>query len=251
MIRQDESSPGVRNVLLTNVLSYTGPGALEALVSSGCSVACHDPAFVDEEARQRFQHKWPTTHPLRVAVADGVADEAIDQLGELDAVVFNDVYPLTVRPVEDVDLMDLRATFEAVAVFPFRLAQCVIPRMKSRHRGSLVFVTSARERRPEAGYSVPTMVRAATTAFAKTLAKELAQFQVQVNVVAPNYLASELYYPRARFVDDPSGRAMIAALVPFGRLGTPDEVGELIAFFASGRSPFVTGQVVDFAGGWP
>ena len=39
--------------------------------------------------------------------------------------------------------------------------------------------------------------------------------------------------------------------VPAGRLGTPEEVGELIAFFASGRSPFVTGQVVYFTGGWP
>jgi 3-oxoacyl-[acyl-carrier protein] reductase len=47
-----------------------------------------------------------------------------------------------------------------------------------------------------------------------------------------------------------SGRAAISALVPFGRLGDPAEVGELIAFLASGLSPFVTGQVVDFTGGW-
>lgn len=49
---------------------------------------------------------------------------------------------------------------------------------------------------------------------------------------------------------DPTGRAKIAAAAPFGRLGRPEEVGELIAFLASGRSPFVTGQMVDFTGGW-
>lgn len=72
-----------------------------------------------------------------------------------------------------------------------------------------------------------------------------------MNVVAPKYLYSEACYPRARFIDDPEGRARIAARVPMGRLGRPEEVGELIAFLASNRAPFVTGQVIDFTGGWP
>ncbi|HRQ81550.1 MAG TPA: SDR family oxidoreductase, partial [Azospirillaceae bacterium] len=187
---------------------------------------------------------------LAAAAPGAVAAEAFERLGDLDAVVFNDVYPLTPRPVEDIDVADLRATFEAVTVFPFLLAQSVLPAMKRRRTGSLVFVTSARERRPEPGYAVPTAARAATSAFAKALAQEAAPHQVQVNVVAPNYLASALYYPPARFVDDPAGRAKIAELVPFGRLGQPEEAGELIAFLASGRAPFVTGQMIDFTGGW-
>lgn len=76
-----------------------------------------------------------------------------------------------------------------------------------------------------------------------------APFEIQVDAVVPNCLASGLYYPKAKFVDDSAGRAAIAALVPFGRLGEPAEVGELIAFLASGKAPFVAGQVVDFTGG--
>ncbi|HJV93134.1 MAG TPA: SDR family oxidoreductase, partial [Azonexus sp.] len=64
-------------------------------------------------------------------------------------------------------------------------------------------------------------------------------------------LYSEAYYPRAKFIDDPAGKAQIAAKVPLGRLGEPREIGELIAFLASGRSPFTTGQVINFTGGWP
>lgn len=82
-------------------------------------------------------------------------------------------------------------------------------------------------------------------------AREPARQGIQVNVVAPNYLYSEAYYPRSRYIDDPRGRAEIAAQVPVGRLGDPAEIGELVAFFASGRAPFVTGQVIDFTGGWP
>ncbi len=60
-----------------------------------------------------------------------------------------------------------------------------------------------------------------------------------------------MYYPRARFVDAPDGREASARVAPFGRPGRPEKVGELIAFLASGKSPFTTGQVIHFAGGWP
>jgi len=138
-----------------------------------------------------------------------------------------------------------------VLVFPVQLAQLLLPQMKARKSGSFVFVTSARPLRPEPGFAVPTSIRAGATAFALSLSREVAGFGIQVNVVAPNYLYSEMYYPRARFVDDPAGRELIAATVPMGRLGTPEEIGELIAFLVSGRSSFVTGQVIYFTGGWP
>ena len=108
-----------------------------------------------------------------------------------------------------------------------------------------VLVTNATQ------YAGPGAVRVLSAAGHQALAKEVAAFGIQVNVVAPNYLYSEMYYPRERFIDDEAGRREIAGIVPAGRLGTPEEVGELIAFFASGRSPFVTGQVVYFTGGWP
>ncbi len=96
-----------------------------------------------------------------------------------------------------------------------------------------------------------TSIRAGTTSFALALAKEVAPFGIQVNVLAPNYLYSEAYYPRSRFIDDPKGREKIAAIVPMGRLGEPEEAGELVAFLVSGRSTFMTGQILNFTGGWP
>jgi NAD(P)-dependent dehydrogenase (short-subunit alcohol dehydrogenase family) len=145
----------------------------------------------------------------------------------------------------------LRASFEALLVFPFKLTQLLVPAMKQRKKGCFVFVTSARYLQPEPGYSVATSIRSATTFFALALAKEVAADGIQVNVLAPNYLYSEAYYPRARFVDDPEGRDLIRSKVPVGRLGDPEEAGELIAFLVSGRSTFTTGQVVNFTGGWP
>jgi NAD(P)-dependent dehydrogenase (short-subunit alcohol dehydrogenase family) len=154
-------------------------------------------------------------------------------------------------PIEEVALETLRHSLEALLIFPYRLTQLLLPPMKRARRGTFVFITSARQLQPEPGFSVATAVRAGTTAFALALAKEAAPFGIQVNVVAPNYLYSEAYYPRARFIDDPAGRREIASKVPMGRLGEPREVGELIEFLVSGRCPFITGQVVNFTGGWP
>ena len=142
-------------------------------------------------------------------------------------------------------------SISALLLFPVELSQRLLPAMKATQRGRFVFVTSARYLQPEVGFAVATTVRAATTAFARSLAREAAAHGIQVNVVAPNYLYSEAYYPRARFIDDPAGKAEIAGKVPMGRLGEPEEIGELIGFLASGKSQFVTGQVIDFTGGWP
>jgi 3-oxoacyl-[acyl-carrier protein] reductase len=237
-------------VLLTNVLEYAGPGALSCLVGDGHVVVCHDRSFADRGRRAAFAEQNPKAHALAGQNPEAIYHETIANWGLPDAIVSNDTYPITRNDIESIPLEDLRATFEAVLVFPVRLVQQFLPGMKQRRSGSFVFTTSAREVRPEPGFAVPTTVRAATTVFAKALAKEAAPFSIQANVVAPNYLSSEMYYPKSRFVDSAEGRELIARTVPFGRLGQPEEVGALIAFRASGKSPFTTGQVIHFTGGW-
>jgi NAD(P)-dependent dehydrogenase (short-subunit alcohol dehydrogenase family) len=85
----------------------------------------------------------------------------------------------------------------------------------------------------------------------KSLSLELAPHGIPVNAIAPNYLYSETYFPRARFIDDPAGRAFIEGTVPVGRLAEPEEIGELIRSLATMQSTFLTGAIIDFSGGWP
>jgi NAD(P)-dependent dehydrogenase (short-subunit alcohol dehydrogenase family) len=241
----------MRTILVTNVTQYTGPGVVATLVAQGSRVVCHDAAFVDVAARDAFVGAYSSVVCLAAQTPEALVAELGERAINLDAVVSNDVYPITTRPIGEIAPENFRETFEAVFMFPVQLAQLLLPAMKARGSGSFVFITSARPLRPEHGFAVPTSIRAATTNFALAMAKEVASFGIQVNVVAPNYLYSEMYYPRARFIDDPKGREKIASLVPMGRLGTPEEIGELVAFFASRRSQFVTGQVINFTGGWP
>src|SRR3954469_6929392 len=157
-------APGaaMSRVLATNVRDYTGPGAVAVLLRDGHAVLCHDPSFSNEAARADFERAHPGAAALSSGEPEALAAE-VDGLGPLDGFVSNDVYPFTKRLSEEVALEDLRATFERVLVFPFRLMQLLLPAMKRRRQGSIVFVTSARETRPEPGFSVPTTIRAGTT----------------------------------------------------------------------------------------
>lgn len=241
----------MRTVLVTHVTQYAGPGVVEALARQGARVLCHDASFAASAARDSYRLSHAGVECLQSLEPHALVAELEERAFSVDAVVSNDVHPITPRPIGEIEPANLRDTFEAVFMFPVQLAQLLLPGMKARGSGSFVFITSARPLRPEPGFAVPTSIRAGTTAFALAMAREVAACGIQVNVVAPNYLYSEMYYPRARFIDDPAGRELIAGVVPMGRLGTPEEIGELVAFFASGRSSFVTGQVIYFTGGWP
>jgi NAD(P)-dependent dehydrogenase (short-subunit alcohol dehydrogenase family) len=238
-------------VLLTHACQYAGPGILPVLLRDGRGVFCHDRSFADTAAGRAFESEHGGAVALAVQTPAAIAEELHARGASPDAVIHNDVHANEPRPIEEIPIETLQASFDALLRFPFELTQQLLTAMKARRRGCFVFVTSARYRQPEPGFALATTVRSATTAFALALARETAPRGIQVNVVAPNYLYSEAYYPRSRFVDDPAGRAEIAARVPLGRLGRPDEIGELVGFLVSGRSTFVTGQVIDFTGGWP
>lgn len=212
---------------------------------------CHDASFEDEDVALSFEKANPGATALRAQTPESLYAELTKRQIALDALFSNDIFPNKPCPIEDVPIAMLRESFEALMVFPFKLTQLLVPAMKQRKKGCFVFVTSTRYLQPESGFSLATSIRAGATAFALALAREVASYGIQVNVLAPNSLYSEAYYPRARFIDDPEGREQIRAKVPMGRLGDPEEFGELAAFLVSGRSTFMTGQVVNFTGGWP
>lgn len=237
--------------LMTHVCQYTGPGAVPILLQQQHQLICHDLSFANPATAKQFEADHPGVTCLQAQTPEAIVEELNRRQIVIDTIIHNDTFPNTPLPIEEIPLGIFQDSFAALYLFPMRLTQLLLPPMKTAGSGRFIFITSARYLQPEKGFAVATSIRAGTTAFAQALAREAAPYGIQVNVIAPNYLYSEAYYPHKRFIDDPEGRALIAAKVPFGRLGEPKEIGELIAFLASGRSPFVTGQVIDFTGGWP
>jgi NAD(P)-dependent dehydrogenase (short-subunit alcohol dehydrogenase family) len=134
-------------------------------------------------------------------------------------------------------------------VRPFALAQAAVPAMKRQGGGRIVLITSAAPLRGLANYGMYATARGGANALALTLAKELAPANILVNAIAPNYVANPTYFP-PELLADPIARAKMERNIPLRRLGQPEEVAALIAFFAIGDCGFVTGHVVPVAGGW-
>lgn len=239
----------MKKVFVSNVTEYTGPGVVAVLSREGYQVVCHDRTFSNADIRDKYARD-NNVLTLAAQQPDEIA-QALDEIGSITRFVFNDAHPNTPKPFEEIGLQELRDAHHALVEFPFRLCQLILPALKAKREGAIAFVTSARALQPEPGFAVATSVRAGASALAMAVAREAASYGVQVNAIQPNYLYSEMYYPKAMFIDDPVGRAEIAAKVPAGRLGDPDEFGALVEFYISGRSPFTTAQVINFTGGWP
>ncbi|MEM9301338.1 MAG: SDR family oxidoreductase [Pseudomonadota bacterium] len=240
-----------KTALVTNALDFVGPPAVDALVADGFDVLAHDAAFADEGRREAFLKQHAGVGTTGVEDPAQLIARAVDALGRLDVIVSNDAYPAIHVPVDEADVADLQATIDRLVVYPYRLMQAAIPRLKAQARGNVILVTSCRTELPLPGGAIPDIARAGANALVQSLSIELAPFGIPVNAIAPNYLYSEAYFPRAKFIDDPAGRAYIRDVVPAGRLGEPREIGELVSYLAGMEGSFHTGTVIKFAGGWP
>ncbi len=234
--------------LVTFATHFVGGGAVDALAERGFRVAVHDPGFADAAARARFADDHPGVAALDTADAADAVGAAAAALGRLDAVVSNDPYPAERAAIGQGDPAAFQAALEALAVTPYRVAGRAADVLGAAG-GALIFVTSAAPLKGLANYSGYAAARGATNALAVSLAVELAPAGIRVNAVAPNFIESPTYFP-VDLLADPAARAKILSKVPLGRLGSPLEVGRLIAFLASADGAFITGRVVPVDGGW-
>lgn len=240
-----------RRALVTQATEFAGPPAVAALCREGFRVIASDVGFADAAAARAFE----AAHPGAIASARCDPEPLLAQcwqaFGGLDVLVSNDAYPAIHGPLDSLAPEALTATLQALVERPFRLLQRLVPRLKAQGHGNIVMITSCRTELPMPGGAVPDMARAAANALVRSLAIELAPFGIPVNAIAPNFLYSEAYFPRAKFIDDPAGRAYIGSVVPAGRLGEPAEIGELVRYLATMTGSFHTGSIIKFSGGWP
>ena len=237
--------------LVTNALDYVGPPAVTALLADGYDVVAQDPEFQDSNKQEEYKSAHPGTITLGLQDPQEIVQYVWEKYEKVDVLVSNDTYPAIHVPIEEANIEDLNATIEHVLVYPFKLMQAAIPRLKKQGNGNVIMITSCRTELPLPGGAIPDIARAGANALVKSLSLDLAPFGIPVNAIGPNYLYSEAYFPKAKFIDNPIGREFIKDVVPAGRLGEPEEIGELISYLANMKGSFHTGTIIKFAGGWP
>ena len=135
------------------------------------------------------------------------------------------------------------------------LTRAFVPGMQERTWGRVIGITSLAVKQPVPSLVLSNAMRSAVTAYFRTLANEVARDGVTVNTVLPGYTETERLVALADATGARTGDSREAvydqwrAITPAGRLGRPEELGAVIAFLASDRAGFVTGQAICVDGG--
>lgn len=125
-----------------------------------------------------------------------------------------------------------------------RLTRGLLSPMVAAHRGKIVNIASDAGRVGSMGETVYAAAKGGLIAFTKSLARELARYQINVNCVCPGPTDTPLFQRQPDRMKEALTRA-----IPFRRIAQPIEIAQAVLFFLSGRSDYITGQVLSVSGG--
>jgi len=190
-------------------------------------------------------HVSPFDVTDEAAVTAGFAALARD-LGSPDILV-NNAATNQRQPLDQFSLSDWRALQAVNVDGPFLATRAVVPAMKANRRGKIINICSI-----ASDLGRPNIVAYATSKgglkmLTRALAVELAQFNVQVNGIAPGFFKTEM---NAALIADREFSAWVERRTPAGRWGDPHEIAGAAVFLASSAADYVTGHILQVDGGF-
>ncbi|MDL4771801.1 SDR family NAD(P)-dependent oxidoreductase [Actinomadura xylanilytica] len=242
---------GRRVALVTGASRGLGAAVSAALARDGTDVAIN---YLRDGGTAEALQKEITTAGGRAALfrAD-VTDEAeVDDLyrrvvaafGGVDVLVLNATGPQPDIPIEELRWQDVLDQLDFFVKSPLLLTQKAIAGMKQRGFGRIVHVGSDVVDLGPPQSSAYVAAKAAQLGLTRSWARELGRYGITVNLVAPGWI------PTDRHEGIPAGaKDEYAEQVPLGHFGVPTDVAEAVAFLASDRAAFITGQRITVNGG--
>ena len=166
-------------------------------------------------------------------------------LGPIDLLVVNATPDQPHMPIEEYDWAFHQSMLDFFVKSPFLLARALLPRMKQQRFGRIVNLGSEVVRLGVPNFSAYVAAKGAQMGWTRSMARELAPWQITVNMVSPGWI------PVERHANDPqSDKDSYRATIPLDRWGVPDDVGGLVAFLCSDAAAQVRGVAWTMDGGW-
>jgi len=238
-----------RTALVMGASRGIGRGIAGALAREGARVALSSrseealqaaAAEIDGEVRS-FAADTGDLERLRA-----LPGEVADALGPVEILVANTGGPPGGAALAN-SLEEWEAAFRSLVLALRVLVEAVLPGMRERSWGRIVNVASSSIREPIAGLTLSNANRMAALGLLETLADEVAGDGITVNTVATGMFATDRLADRHGSLEQAESAAR--ERIPAGRLGRPEEYGDLVAFLCSERAGYLTGAVIPLDGG--
>ena len=165
-------------------------------------------------------------------------------LGPVDILVLNATPAQPLKPIEEYDWAFYQSMLDFFVKSPYLLTRAVLPHMKQQRWGRIVNITSEVFNRGVAPFSAYVAAKGAQVGWSRSMANELAPWNITVNMIAPGWI------PVERHEHDPQHeKDAYRSLIPMDRWGVPEDIGGAVVFLASDAASFVTGQDIHVNGG--
>lgn len=235
-----------RTAIVTGASAGMGLAAAQSLAGEGANVAMfarrRDLVEVEAERIGALAVRGDLTVPADLERLVQLTVEAFDGI---DVLVLNGGGPppgtaLDLRPEQIEEAVEL-------LLVPFvRLARLCLPFLGRSGHGRVILIESMSVKQPVDDLVLSNAVRPGVVGWAKTLSREVGPQGITVNTIAPGRIDTD----RVRQIYGPEGPSPEALSdIPLGRLGTPQEIGDVVCFLASERGSYVTGTVLPVDGG--
>lgn len=179
------------------------------------------------------------------SACQNLVGQLIDEHGKVDVLV-NNAGINRRGAILDITPEDWEATFAVNVDAMFHLCRAILPHMIQAGRGAIVNTASQWGLHPAPRHIAYNVSKAAAVSLTQNLARDYAPHNIRVNAVCPG----EIRTPMLEAGLARAGRTVadLDRLVPFGRIGNPEEVAALVAFLASDEAPFICGAAVEITG---
>ena len=235
-------------VLITGGGTGIGKATAAAFVEEGATVviAGRREAVLEATAKELGDSAHPVVADIsKNGQPKALVDETISRYGQLDVLV-NNAGGFAVGPVAETSDEDIVRVYSVNVFGLLALSREALPYL-AKTKGSIVNVSSTVSESPGGGFSVYASSKAAVDSITRTLATECGPSGVRVNAVSPGFTVTDMSAEVLKM--NPQMGTMMIEQTPLGRAGEPVDIARAIRLLASSDAGWITGQVVQVAGG--
>ncbi|NCG26397.1 MAG: SDR family oxidoreductase [Verrucomicrobiales bacterium] len=237
--------------LVTGSTTGLGLGIAKVLGAGGAKVVMN--YYNDDERAERAFSEFQSAGGEGILLKANAIDEAAianlveraqSELGAIDIIVPNATPDQPLKTIEEYDWDFYQQMLNFFIKSPYLLTRAVLPQMKESSWGRIINISSEVYQLSVSPFSAYVSAKGGQIGWTRSMSRELAPHGITVNTVNPGWIPTE------RHDNDPQEeKDAYLSQIPAGRWGTPSDVGEAVAYFASEEAGFITGQTLCMNGG--